>query len=226
MSTSIQSLKHKLIGRQQASPLSPRSYFIPADALASLIRSSSVKGVLEELQGNRRSVDGCTQQILASVMKVFAILVYTREANDIYHLLDAGVSDVALPLRPILSDHVASFSDGAQNGSIRSLPQWTATVGTNFFASRWIFLSPVFDTLGQHMELDDHCILPFIDEEVIRSEEGHRTILAVKIHRAHQFLYKPNGVYTIPIPSSSRHFDITSGRRAEDCNKMHPICRR
>jgi len=201
MSTTIQSLRNEFIRRQQASPSPPSSHFVPADAIAALIRFSSVKSVLEELRVSGHDVDWYTQYILTSAMKIFAILVYIGEVNEICRLLEEGFSDLSLPLC-LNTDSTTSFPDGVQtvNGSVSTVSQWTLAARRDFQQCQWMFLSPFFDTVGQHMELDDHCVLPFIDEEVIRSEEGRTTILAVKIHRAHQRLCKPYGVCTSSYP--------------------------
>ena len=73
--------------------------------------------------------------------------------------------------------------------------EWKPKAVEDFKQDQWSVISPIFDTLGLHYELDDHTILPFIENKE-RPEQliagGYSDVRSVRIHPAHLKLFRPS----------------------------------
>lgn len=121
---------------------------------------------------------------LPKSLTAFLILIYLGEEAAILSFLDAGWTDLCLPM---ISKTPSEFLP----------PELSLHLRANFETIQWSFLSPEFNRLGEHLDLDERAILPYLDmsETIIRRGIiGDVSILCTRIHPLYQTIYHPNGV--------------------------------
>jgi len=161
--------------------------FLPQSSLDELITIGNIDA---ELRYAGLS-SALSYDIYRNSRRVFAILSYMGMVGVIEWLYQEGFSDQYLPV-DLASDgdhqHVISRSNDEHDevlfSSFAQRP-WDRVKRRDFFNKQWLVLSPVFATLGQELNLNDRCPLPFISVER-NVKRGHFSVLhRVKIHHAH-----------------------------------------
>lgn len=152
-------------------------YFIPITELERLITFDSVSYELQSYYP--QAAAGLNAKIADVIIRngrtVFAILVLIREGPAVVDLLEE-ITDLDLPI------------SRARCKILRTFSQWTAKAVEDFDRDQWSFISPIFDQVGLHYELNDHVVLPFIEDNERHGliSGGYSQVWSVRIHPAHQ----------------------------------------
>lgn len=188
-----QILRSKQVCTSQTSEI-----FIPQSELDSIINTETVleEGKLADIRN--RLTDDTVHLILQSAKKIFAILVYIHRLHALPDFLENGVTDNSLPLRKA-SVIVPDFE--AVRHKTEMLPFWH-DIEARFIDCQWLFLSPVFSTPGDHLEIPSLCVLPFIHQEPVKIGDLGSALQCVRIHQSHQTIFKP---HVMKLPSSPHH---------------------
>jgi hypothetical protein len=184
-------------------PGSNEQFFLPADAQDRLIIASHVAAEFERLFPNLPFSERSryVSRTCSSARKLFAILLGIEKGDSILDLLADGITDNDLPLlkypkRTANAGHTAPYftlrTRRRIDRPIQTIDRWNwRTSIRQFYSEQWWLKAPVFDTLGKHYELEDDCVLPFIeDEEINVNSGGYSDVWGVRIHPAHQKLFK------------------------------------
>ncbi|KAH4034912.1 hypothetical protein HBI56_030250 [Parastagonospora nodorum] len=155
--------------------------FVSEESLKHIITEKRIKAQLENHRTANYEVRYPPSAIVATHLKIFAILTMLGKHNDIYEFMEEGISDRSLPLR--LSDP-ATGTIVINGESPTCFRHWLSS-DTDGFIRLQDQLNPVF--LGRsaepiaHKEIDDRAVLPFISEKRI-VEAGCGTVYKVEIH--------------------------------------------
>ena len=157
--------------------------FIPWEDSLVPIDHSTIGTIFLELGRNADSIANDTEFILTSAVTLFVLFIYTNHEREILSIVTAGWSDKLLPT-PVESNDPDPLS--------LHISGWTPKARDAFEARQWLFLPPRFRTLGEHVDLQDRCILPFVQCHVLKDINNEKAIYNVKIHRQYQTIYHPN----------------------------------
>jgi serine/threonine protein kinase len=152
--------------------------FIPITELKRLI---TVDSVSQELRAHNPKIlpiemVNKAEIVVKNATRLFALLILIGKEQDITGLIEEGIKDDDLPISGLRCKDIQVFS------------QWKPKAVKDFKQDQWSVISPVFDKIGEHYELDDHTILPFIEnkehpEQLIAG--GYSDVRSVRIHPAH-----------------------------------------
>jgi len=151
---------------------------------------------------------------------VFVTVLRTRK-ESILDILEEGVTDLDLPLeRQQLPTYPGNYNrrfvlfcsrdhydyrnctdrDHAtcKITSVRSMSNWTRNQIENFDAIQWRVKAPVFEKLPQgeiqHFDLHSNVVMPYVEDgEEQLEQSGYSYVWPVRIHPAHQSVYKRDG---------------------------------
>lgn len=155
--------------------------FIPITELERLITFNRVFCELERYypQAAAELNAKIASLIVSRARTVFAILVLIGKGSAIMDLLEE-ITDLDLPI------------NRARCKVLKVFTLWTAKAIEDFDRDQWSFISPVFDQLGLHYELDDHVVLPFTEnnERHRLISGGYSDVWSVRIHPAHQKIFQ------------------------------------
>jgi hypothetical protein len=183
-------------------------YFVPIDRLKELITYGSI---LEEFERcklkfpSNQAKKKTANRILSSCWRLFAILVYVGRAKFICDFLDEGLDDSDLPFE--------RYQKNSDNGRfklcssklrhkrpIHCMKEWDRLSVEALARDQWCMQAPVFEKavdengrfVVKHQNFDNSCVLPFIKdmEHQQAVTGGFSSVWEVKIHHAHQNLYK------------------------------------
>ena len=143
------------------------------------------------------------ESICSNSRKVFAILVGIGKSKSICAFVRENIADKDLPLVRFYSEpHISTRRNGhpytlrtkgSPEKAIEAMADWSDRDIRNFCREQWWVLAPVFDEM-KHYELDDSCVLPFIEDHEGEHDQtksgGYSQVWGVRIHPAHQHLYK------------------------------------
>ena len=195
-------------------PPGQNRYFIPIDALDSLITYDNVKEELRGLDQSKREHD-YAKIICNSAKKIFAVLCDVDQVKSIFRLIDDGICDEDLPFARCYKFSTAGFvaSSGSftlcrrnhkchqranhQDCGIQEIKNWSQHTISAFCRDQWLVQAPVFQRLEDgsipHYDLNDNAILPFIEDHELQLNQkvssGYSHVWGVRIHPAHQNLY-------------------------------------
>lgn len=137
------------------------------------------------------------EEIWKFAPKLFAILVGLRPGRFgkyITEFLKAAITDADLPF--VRSDNTTKSvpfklcSKRTPRHPIECMTTWDQARVNDFGRDQWIMLAPVFvyNDKIEHYELDDNCVLPWIedDERTGAVEGGYGSVWKIAIHPSHQ----------------------------------------
>jgi hypothetical protein len=195
-------------------PRSNEQFFLPADAQDRLIIAPKVAEEFERLFPNlalgERSA--YVSRTCSSARKLFAILLGIDKGESILDILSDGITDEDLPLvkHPKRSANASYttpyFTLRAKrriDRPIQTIDNWNwRTSIRQFYCEQWWLKAPVFDTLGKHYELEDDCVLPFVEdkEDINVNSGGYSDVWGVRIHPAHQKLFRSSNPQVRGVP--------------------------
>jgi hypothetical protein len=126
-----------------------------------------------------------------------------KKGGEIYTLLREGVTDDDLPLRREFFNEIDDRQwvlQGRTGKPIKTLDGWSRRSREKFSDVQRLMTSPVFD-LGEHYELDDNIVLPFIsfrmNEKALEFRGGGYSEVFIRhIHPSHHRFWEhsPLGV--------------------------------
>jgi serine/threonine protein kinase len=152
--------------------------FIPITELKRLITVDRVSRELHVHDPNILPIEivNKAEIIVENATRLFALLILIGKEQDITSLIEEGIKDGDLPISGLRCKDIQVFS------------QWKPKAVKDFKQDQWSVISPIFDKIGEHYELDDHTILPFIENKE-RPEQliagGYSDVRSVRIHPAH-----------------------------------------
>ncbi|KAG0646847.1 3-phosphoinositide-dependent kinase 2, partial [Hyphodiscus hymeniophilus] len=155
-------------------PEGDNRYFLPKDALESLITPNAIEN--EIIRSNMRlpvdqSLDQVVEQIFRFAPKLFCILVSLRKAEYMTDFLEEDLHDIDLPFErpenPKRSQGFKLCSRLHPNHPIRSMSFWRSKWAKEFSREQWSVLSPVFEKTDriEHYDFDSNTVLPFTRDE-------------------------------------------------------------
>lgn len=208
-------LGQKLQEEQIEWPPNQNKYFIPVNILKKLVTEESVKTELRTIYPSLsdKKILSYTTSICQDAKKLFAILLCGVKTNYIANFLDEGITDQDLPFvrsylpecnnfqtqhRPFnlcKKDHDKCLKHTHKHCAIRAMISWSQRDIRQMCGDQWLVQSPVFKrTPGKipHFELDPTVILPFVDDREGQqtSQGGYSDVWGVRIHPAHQDVYR------------------------------------
>jgi hypothetical protein len=126
-----------------------------------------------------------------------------RKGGEIYALLREGITDEDLPLRREFFGEIDDKQwslQGRTGKLIKTLDGWTRRAREKFSDVQRLMTSPVFE-FGEHYELDDNIVLPFIsfraNERTLEFRGGGYSEVSIRyIHPSHHGFWEdsPLGV--------------------------------
>jgi len=218
--SSSRPLLKKILDTKIEWPESSNSYFIPVDSLEKIVTEANVDLELRRIfRGTDRKIDTfryasivCSNDKKAK--KVFVILLATNDLERFLgEFLDEGITDEDLPFvrhpktPPSQPSKRRSFilcranhenCDALDHSTcgINSMAGWATSDIQELCRQQWLVQACVFlKEAGKIPQLDigPGVLLPFTEDrenEVVKSG-GFSEVWAVKIHPAHQDVYKP-----------------------------------
>ena len=193
------------------------SYFLPINALNELVTYNSVAAELRRIdpKASDTQVSRHTSSICSSAMKLFTVLLCGTKSSYITKFLDDGITDRDLPFvrsyttngsnsdvqnLPFVlckSDHDRCLKYNHSKCGIKAMAFWSQRDIRELCRDQWFVQAPVFEqksTIGQvpHHDLDDNTVLPFIEDYETQktSQGGYSHVWGVRIHSAHQNVYR------------------------------------
>jgi hypothetical protein len=152
--------------------------FIPITELRRLITVDRVSQELHAQNPETIPIEMVNKAeiIVQNATRLFALLILIGKEQYITSFIEEGIRDDDLPINGVRCKDIQVFS------------QWKPKAVKDFKQDQWSVISPIFDTVGEHYELDDHTILPFIEnkecpEQLIAG--GYSDVRSVRIHAAH-----------------------------------------
>jgi hypothetical protein len=198
-------------------PPGQNSYFIPVDRLYDLVSEREVKRELRKIHPSldELRILSYTSSICRTSRKLFALLICCKKGSYICEFLDEGITDQDLPfLRAYrkadsghytqaqefdlcTKDHIHCQREIHRDCGIKPMISWTQREVRILCRDQWLVLAPLFrKTSGKipHVDLDENTILPFIEDQELRQDSrkggGYSHVWGVRIHSAHQNVYK------------------------------------
>ncbi|KAF4634373.1 hypothetical protein G7Y89_g3744 [Cudoniella acicularis] len=196
----------------EVSQTGEKGKFLPNDALERIVTRERVLNELSKYKlGSPAQLENFANEIWkvtkirgkeTTRRKIFAILGLIEECGDIVNFIRNGLYDIDLPF--VLAPHKAhpgrpQLWRKGMNGKlepIQFLIKWRTPVHESFHHNQWQLIAPYFRLLTEsdgkvlHYPLDDHIILPFIEDDEVKqnprpAEGGYGDVWRVKIHPAH-----------------------------------------
>ncbi|KAF4626883.1 hypothetical protein G7Y89_g11273 [Cudoniella acicularis] len=200
---SVQTLEEQLLDAQIEWPENGNQWFIPANAIKELLNPESI--TIELRRNIEFSRVGPLSQLAKTISekapKLFAILVRRGRSKYIWNFLNEKIDDSHLPF--VRADDIL---EGAKTGRfklcschrprqpLKTMETWNRQDIIDFGRDQWVMLAPVFEESKEvkHYNLDANCVMPFIEDQERTSQAsgGFSSVWGVRIHPAHQFLYR------------------------------------
>jgi hypothetical protein len=177
-------------------PRNNNKYFIAVEDLRRLITVDSISAELARCNaefGNHERGQKIMEKISQVAWKLFAILVYVGQSHRIIDFLDENIDDTDLPF--VRSEETSTSvkfklcSKKSPRQPIKCMLLWNQRLVNDFGRDQWCMLAPIFEYTDEieHYELDDNCVLPWIERSGRAiNEGGYSTVWKVVIHPAHQ----------------------------------------
>lgn len=200
LSTMGSDLKDKLHEHRIECPWGSEKFIVPQCAQKSLINESVVESAIRSKQPDITNAElaDYVQKTCQDARRLFAILAYMRKEGEICRFMRGGVTDNDLPLRRTFDngDHYVQWRlEGRDGKRIEALESWRTRHREKFSNAQRLMTSPVFEP-GQHYELDNSIILPFIGFTHEEGKElefrggGYSEVLIKCIHPSHHAFWE------------------------------------
>ena len=165
-------------------PLASNS-FIPASDIDEFLDIPSISEELQRVEYVSTDAEAFALEISLLARKTFTILVCIDLAKAIGRLLSEGVTDSDLPIMSGPADSPDTLVSKNGNRRWMSSSSWGVQSRAAFLRKQWLVMSPIFTQLGEHLELDDGCVLPFTAESPEEKETGSSIMYVVRVHPSH-----------------------------------------
>jgi len=165
-------------------PLASNS-FIPASDIDELLDIPSISEELQRAEYASTDAEAFALDISQFARKTFTILVCIDLAKAIGRLLSEGVTDSDLPFMSGPADSPNTLVSKNRNRRWMSSSSWGVQSRAAFLRKQWLVMSPTFAQLGEHLELDDDCVLPFTAESPEEKDTGSSVMYVVRVHPSH-----------------------------------------
>jgi len=178
----------------------PGNYFLPIDSQKRLITHANVRNELLSLDYIKDTLEQDIDTIVKEAPKLFAVLAILGMQKYIKKFLDEKINDGDLPFLEVKTKPSSTgirLNLGNRHGEpITAMKNMSNMDTTVVYNMQWRVLAPVFDTPGKHYDLKDDCILPFVEDNEYDGagwkSGGFSDVWMIRIHYAHQSIYKPN----------------------------------
>ena len=147
-------LREKLIFAQKTSGFDSRQAFVPAGKISEIMSESAVEGELRADLGlpNQEEIalirDFITQPPAAAV-RIFAILVYSRQTSKIQDFMRHNIDDRKLPIQ--IDESFFAITDNQAISNIKDyfvdqpiFSTWRDAEILEFYNNQWRFNAPIF----------------------------------------------------------------------------------
>jgi hypothetical protein len=181
-------------------PRGNEQFFIPVDVQDRLIIAPYVANEFERLFPRLAPTERLSyvSRTCSSARKLFAILLGINKGSSILDFLADGITDSDLPLLKYPKRTAnAGYTLRAKrriDSPIPAIEYWAWRDIRHFYCEQWWLKAPVFDTLRKHYELEDDCVLPFVEDKGNNigsvNTGGYSEVWGVRIHPAHQRIFK------------------------------------
>ncbi|KAF2267282.1 kinase-like protein [Lojkania enalia] len=203
--TMLQTLKNELRRHQYQTSFNTPFSFVPIEEVSTMLNAAAIGSVLVELDQPSDTAANHAQYILTSALKLFTILLYIGQEQEILTIVPSAWSDACLPI--FFGESTDQEASNSNNPLQSSVSNWELEKRKDFETYQWLFLPARFIRLGQHLDLHDRCLLPFIQQRVIKEVSREKTIYAVKIHHQYQNMYHSSEAST-PILTKSHEPEV------------------
>jgi hypothetical protein len=157
---------------------------MPVKELASTLDTAALEQLSVELGGMVADGGRSTMKSLSKALTTFFILLSIGEEIELPCFLENDWTDLGLPI----TSETPLFS--LQIGV-------SARLLDKFKTAQWSFLPPDFSKLGEHLNLDEHAVLPFLKVSEMTARKSilrEVVILCVEIHPLYQPIHHPDEV--------------------------------
>ena len=175
-------------------------HFIPESELNSVITPTAIFEEIQTASIHLSNKDDIIRFVLRSARKVFAILAYIGRLDALPDFLENGLTDSSLPMMRIAANPPEPITS---THSHDGFPRWNE-IGARFEDCQWLFLSPIFDKPGVHLDVPSHCPLPLTYQEHFERDPAGSALQRVKFHPSHQRIFKPHDVRLPPSASNQK----------------------
>ncbi|KAH8725099.1 kinase-like domain-containing protein [Phaeosphaeriaceae sp. PMI808] len=152
--------------------------FLPLDVLEEKITEKRLKAAIPSSFSFRKS--SLPKDVAQYARKIFAILLFIGEPEAIKVLWKQGLRDEHLPLTAGSTRDKLTTEDGRVFGA------WnTAAKASEFLEKQWLVQAPVFDTRGNHHQLNNKCSMPFVEADEVGGG-AFSYVHKCEVHQAHQ----------------------------------------
>jgi hypothetical protein len=189
---SSKSLADELRSARVEAPVGSFRFFIPRDDLQCVVNPAAIhKEFMNfQLQTGRFTKADLENLVNRRAPKLFTLLVLLGKPALIEDFLAEGIDDSHLPFQKLPNGKDRNHFRLQSNSRhlIRSVACWNHRDVEEFSRNQWMFLAPVFEDRGiPHYELNDNCVLPFINHREGREVHygGFSSVWAAQIHPAH-----------------------------------------
>ena len=196
MATTLQDqLEHALVRW----PRGNEQFFLPIDVQDRLLTASYIATEFDRLFEGLSPAEqqSYVSRICGSARKLFAILLVIDKGESIIAFLSDGVTDYDLPLvkHPTRAANSCYTLRAKRriDSPIQAIERWAWRSVRHFYREQWGLKAPAFDTTCEHYELEDDCVLPFIEDKegnIGNLSGGYSDVWGVRIHPAHQKVFK------------------------------------
>ena len=131
------------------------------------------------------------EHIIRYSRKLFAILAYACQSETIFDYVTAGVGDRDLPLHMLPESNMVHTNSGQATAMAA---EWTSEYWSDFEAAQWLFLCPLFDVIGAHVDVHERCTLPLVYSSLIKRSAHGVQVYRIKIEASHLHTVAPNSV--------------------------------
>lgn len=223
-------LRERLAQIRKEAPSGTSKFFFPNGALRRLIVPDEILTELRKAKTEytTNELKEWSQKIYNEAPKLFAVLVWINLSNYIYDFVSEGFSDTDLPFRRCDCLHdVRLCSKKSPTKAIEAMRTWKSEKIHEFNRDQHCMLSPVFhfgDDV-QHQELEDTCVLPFIEDHErsntqMAIEGGYAFVWKIKIHPDHQIVSGQAESEVTEVFSLHKRRLIVAGSIPFHCDKM------
>jgi hypothetical protein len=165
------------------SPIQQQASFLPLTCLDDNITKPTISKQLSF--STKLFHPGLADKIVRHARKIFAILSLIGEPRTIRQMIQEGLTDEHLPLsnsnqQDKSSNILVSQKDDKEFKCFASLDRVRVR---DFLMWQWALQAPVFNTFGQHIDIDAKCPLPLISCDEVNDAPGQ--VYKATIHSDH-----------------------------------------
>ncbi|EKG19679.1 hypothetical protein MPH_03060 [Macrophomina phaseolina MS6] len=184
------SLQKELWMRRVENPRGQHTFYIPRNEKRALItRDTIIRQIqLRKPKLSPGVVAEYADAVETTALNLFATLASIGKGGDIVAFLNEGICDGHMPFQR--SEGFMFDLRGRDGKEIKSIRRWGHVEREAFDRQQWWMLAPFF-SLGQHHDLRDNEVLPFVPSLQQQEEDRHQStgayseVSTVRIHDKH-----------------------------------------